>query len=208
MKNKQPLKSGSIVRVKLECGLGYAYGKVINIAELLNSKLSVDSLVYFYDHVTLNSENNDFTEIHNKELLVGPLFVLDLKPVVKNGTWTQVGHVEPKTSELGIPDFKEARPLATWDEDKATGWGYIRNLNVNGRVLSEWEKVKHLEEYQYSSHDLVARRLTMEYIRQSGKKIEDYYKLKEWKESSVYKNLKYTPIYSSIPKRIRGRAID
>jgi hypothetical protein len=119
-----------------------------------------------------------------------------------------VGFIEPKKEELRIPDFKEARPLATWDEDKATGWNYIRNLNVNGRVISTFENVRHLETFKYISHDLVARRLTMEHLRQTGKKVEDYYELKEWEELSVYKNMKYTSTYSTVPKEIRGRAIE
>jgi hypothetical protein len=200
------LKSGTVVMVKLEHNLGYIYGKIINLVEILNEKRDVDELVYFYNYVTKSPEK-DLSTLMAKDLLVGPLFVLDLKPVVKNGTWETVGFIAPTKDELRIPDFKEARPLATWDEDKATGWNYISNLNVNGRVASTFENVKHLEVFQYLSHDLIARRLTMEHLRQIGKKIEDYYKLKEWRELSVYKNMKYTSIYSTVPNEMRGRAI-
>lgn len=202
------LKSGTIIRVKLEHDLGYVYGKVINLVELLKEKQNVQELVYFYDCVTKNPSKDDLTKIQSSDLLVGPMFVLDLKPVVKNGTWEEVGFIEPTKEELIIPDFKETSPITAYDEDEATGWNYIRNLNVNGRVPSTWEKVKHLNLFKYSSHDLIARRLTMEHLRQTGKKIEDYYEMKEWKELSVYKNMKYTSIYSTVPKEIRGRAID
>ena len=202
------LKSGTIIKVKLEHNLGYVYGKVINLIDILKEKRNIDELVYFYDYVTKSPDKDDLIKIQSRDLLVAPLFVLDLKPVVKNGTWELVGFIEPTKEELRIPDFKEARPLATWDEDKATGWNYIRNLNVNGRVISTFESVRHLETFKYISHDLVARRLTMEHLRQTEKKVEDYYELKEWEEVSVYKNMKYTSIYSTVPKEIRGRAID
>ncbi len=202
------LKSGTIIRVKLEHNLGFVYGKVINLTELLNVKQDVDELVHFYNYVTIEPGKNDLIILQDKDLLVGPMFVLDLKPVIKNSTWEEAGFVEPRNEELIIPDFKEARPLATWNEEEATGWGYIRNLHVNGRVTSSWEKVRHLEKFQYLSHDLITRRLTMEHLRQTGKKIEDYYELKEWEETSVYKNMKYTSVYSSVPREIRGRAIE
>jgi hypothetical protein len=202
------LKSGTIVRVKLEHDLGYVYGKIINLVELLKREQKVDELVHFYNYVTKTPVNDDLIKIQGSDLLVGPMFVLDLKPVIRNNTWEQVGFISPTRDELIIPDFKETRPIATYDEDEATGWSYIRNLDVNGRVTSTWDKVKHLNLFKYSSHDLVTRRLTMENLRQTGRKIEDYYELKEWKESSVYKNMKYASVYSTVPKELRGRAID
>ncbi len=202
------LKSGTIVKVKLEHDLGYVYGKIINVVELLKEKRNVEELVYFYNYVANIPHTDDLIEIQTRDLLVGPLFVLDLKPVVKNNTWEKVGFIEPTKEELTIPDFKETQPIMAFDEDEATGWNYIRNLDVNSRVRSTWEKVRHLNLFKYSSHDLIVRRLTMEHLRQTGKQIEDYYELREWKELSVYKNAKYTTIYSSVPKEIRGRAID
>lgn len=202
------LKSGTIIRVKLEHNLGFVYGKVINLVELLNAKQNVDELVRFYNYVTIKPDKDDLINLQDKDLLVGPLFVLDLKPVIKNSTWEEVGFVGPRKEELIIPDFKETRPITAFDEEEATGWGYIRGLHVNGRVSSSWEKVKHLNLFKYSSHDLITRRLTMEHLRQTGKKIEDYYELKEWEETSVYKNMKYTSVYSSVPREIRGRAIE
>jgi hypothetical protein len=205
-KKQQNFKTGSIIRIKLEHDLGFVYAMVINLTELIDDP-TIHALIRVYNFITQNPSEEDIKNLHSKDLLVGPLFVLDLLPVVKKGKWPVVGHIEPVNEELIIPDFKEAWPLLTMYEDEAKEWKYIRNLDVNGRIKSTWEKVKHLEIFSYKSNDLIARRLTMEYLRQTGKKIEDYYELKEWEELSVYKNVLYTPVYSKIPKEIRGRAL-
>ena len=201
-------RSGSIILIPLEHSLGYVYAKIVNISELINKKLTVNELIYVYNYIVENPADTDLVQILNKELLVGPLFVLDLNPVVRKNKWKLVGHINPVNEELIVPDFKEAWPLLVMYEDEATEWKYIRDLDVNGRIKSTWEKVKHLELFRYNSNDLIARRLTMEHLRQTGKRIEDYYELKEWKDISVYKNVIHTPIYSTIPKELRGRAIN
>jgi hypothetical protein len=76
------LKSGTIIKVKLEHNLGYVYGKVINVVELLKEKKNVDELVYFYDYVVQDPDKDDLTKIQDKDLLVGPL----LKTV--HGSWS------------------------------------------------------------------------------------------------------------------------
>lgn len=108
---------------------------------------------------------------------------------------------------MQIPDFRDFGPVFTMYEKDAKLWYYIRNDEVNKRVVSEYEKVKHLEHFIYKAYGSIVTRLTMEVIRQYEKKIEDYYELKEYDELSSYYNTIYTPVYSSIPKEIRGKTI-
>lgn len=58
------LKSGVIIRVKLEHDLGYVYGKVINHSTLLKEKKTVNELVHFYDYITpYHLDKNDLSKI-------------------------------------------------------------------------------------------------------------------------------------------------
>lgn len=206
MKNKNPMM-GSIIRIPLELNLGYVFAKIVDLGDLLNKDLSVNYLLYIYDYVVQNTKEFDIKNMENRDLLVGPLFILDLIPAIKNGKFNIIYKAELKEHEMIIPDFKVPWPLIVTYEDEATEWRYIRNLDINTKIVSTLEKVKHLEIFGYLSNDMVSRRITMEYLRQTKKNIEDFYQLKEWKEISIYKNVVNTPVYKSIPKDIRGKAI-
>jgi len=197
------VKAGTIVSAKLEHGLGYVYGKIIKVQLIEDIK----EWVVFYKLIVNKPSKMDLSRLSKYDLLVGPLQVLDLEPVVKNGSWEVVGDLSPTYQEMKVPDTKEAWPPCMY-EDQAETWNYLKNLSPTGRKRSTWEKVKHLELYKKDSHDLIERRLTMEHLRQSGQSIEAFYELKEWRELAVYKNVQFTPIYSEIPVHLRGEAID
>lgn len=108
---------------------------------------------------------------------------------------------------MQIPDFKDFGPVFTLYEKDAKIWYYIHNDEINHRIVTDYEKVKHLEKFVYSAYGSIMTRLTMEVIRQNGRKIEDFYELKEYDDLVSYYNTIYTPIYSSIPEEIRGKAI-
>ncbi len=202
---KNKIKTGSIIKIKLEHKLGFVLAKLINLNEL-KEKPIYNELIYVYNRI-FTDENIDIDKIDPYELLLGPLFVLDLPPVVRNKTWEVLGHMEPNPKELTIPDFKDFGPVLAVSEVDAKIWYYLRGLEINKRVVTDYDKVKHLEIFKIYSHDMVARRLTMEILRNMGKEIKDYYEIKNWNELSLYNHILFTPIYSSIPEEIRGRAI-
>jgi hypothetical protein len=45
--------------------------------------------------------------INTNDLLLGPIFILDLPPVFKKNTWKILDVVSPTQKELTIPDFKD-----------------------------------------------------------------------------------------------------
>ncbi|WP_417353050.1 Imm26 family immunity protein [Flavobacterium alkalisoli] len=205
MNKKNKLNTGTIIKIPLEHNLGFVLAKFINLNEILN-KPNHNEFIYVYNKV-FKEEEIVIDGIDDNELLLGGVFVLDLLPVIRNKTWETIGYLEPKNSELKIPDFKDYGPiLATYEKD-AKFWYCIKNFEINNRIVVEWDEVHHLEKFTYYSHDIVVRRLTMEVIRQSDKKIENYYSLKEWKELAPYYNTLYTPVYSSISFEIRGEMI-
>ncbi|WP_298303781.1 Imm26 family immunity protein [Flavobacterium sp.] len=202
---KNKIVTGSIIKIPLEHGFGFVLAKFINLNEI-KEDIGYNEFIYVYNLVFKN-EDIIVEGVDNNDLLLGGIYVLNPYPALKNKTWEIVGFLEPKTSELNVPDFKDFGPVFTMYEKDAKIWYYIHNDEVNKRIITNYEKVKHLEQFIYSAYGSIMTRLTMEVIRQKGKRIEDYYDLKEHDELSSYYNTIYTPIYSSIPKEIRGKAI-
>ncbi|WP_439554326.1 Imm26 family immunity protein [Flavobacterium macrobrachii] len=202
---KNKIETGSIIKIPLEHGFGFVLAKFINLKEI-KEDIGYNEFIYVYNQV-FKDEDVVVEGIDNNDLLLGGIYVLNPYPALKNKIWEIVGHLEPKASELQIPDFKDFGPVFTMYEKDAKIWYYIHNAEVNKRIITEYEKVKHLEQFIYSAYGSIMTRLTMEVIRQSEKRIEDYYELKEHDELSSYYNIMYTPVYSTIPKEIRGKAI-
>ena len=202
---KNKIETGSIIKIPLEHDLGYVLAKFINLNEI-KSNIGYNEFIYVYNRV-FQGEDVVVDDIDDNDLLLGGVFVLNPYPALKNKTWEIVGFLKPKKNELVIPDFKDFGPVFTLYEKDAKIWYFIHNSEVNNRVVTDYENVKHLEKFVYRAYGSIMTRLTMEVIRQSGKKIEDYYELKEHDDLVSYYNTIYTPIYSSIPEEIRGKAI-
>jgi len=202
---KNKIETGSIIKIPLEHDLGYVLAKFINLNEIKES-IGYNEFIYVYNRI-FKTEDIVVDDIDNNELLLGGVYVLNPYPALKNKTWEIVGLLKPKKLELLIPDFKDFGPVFTLYEKDAKIWYYIHNGEVNSRVITDYEQVKHLEKFVYRAYGSIMTRLTMEVIRQSGEIIEDYYELKEHDDLVSYYNTIYTPIYSSIPKEIRGKAI-
>lgn len=202
---KKKIETGSIIKIPLEHNLGFVLAKFINLKEIEES-IGYNEFIYVYNRV-FKDEDIIVEGIDDNDLLLGGIYVLNPYPALKNKTWEIVGLLKPKTIELQIPDFKDYGPVFTLYEKDAKIWYYIQNDEINNRVITDYEKVKHLEKLIYRAYGSVMTRLTMEVIRQRGKKIEDYYELKEHDRLVSYYNTIYTTVYSSIPKEVRGKAI-
>lgn len=199
------IETGTIIKIPLEHNFGFVLAKFINLKEI-KEDVGYNEFIYVYNRV-FKDEDIVVDGIDAYDLLLGGIYVLNPYPALKNNIWKIVGLLEPKTSELQIPDFKDFGPVFTKYEKDAGVWYYIHNAEVNKRVIADYENIKHLEKLVYKAYGSIMTRLTMEIIRQKGKKIEDYYDLKEHDELSSYYNTIYTPIYSTIPKEMRGKAI-
>jgi hypothetical protein len=202
---KNKIETGSIIKIPLEHGFGFVLAKFINLKEI-KEDIGYNEFIYVYNRI-FKDEDIVVDDIDANDLLLGGLYVLNPYPALKNKTWEIVGLLKPKKSELQIPDFKDFGPFLALYEKDATIWYYIHNGEVNNRIVTDYEKVKHLEQFIYRAYGSIITRLTMEVIRQNGEKIEDYYDLKEHDDLVSYYNVIYTPLYSSISKEIRGKAI-
>lgn len=202
---KNKIETGSIIKIPLGHNFGYVLAKFINLNEIKDG-LGYNEFIYVYNRV-FKDEDIVVKGIDDNDLLLGGIYILNPYPALKNKTWEIVGLLKAKAIELQIPDFKDYGPVFTLYERDAKIWYYIHNDDINNRIVTDYEKVKHLEKFIYRAYGSVMTRLTMEVIRQSGKKIENYYELKEHDDLVSYYNTIYTPIYSTIPKEIRGKAI-
>ncbi|MBE8726495.1 Imm26 family immunity protein [Flavobacterium hungaricum] len=201
---KNRIETGSIIKIPLEHNFGFVLAKFINLKEI-KEDIGYNEFIYVYKRVFEN-ENLEIENIDNNDLLLGGIYVLNPYPAIKNKIWEIVGLLKPKENELEIPDFKDFGPLLSLYEKDAKIWYYIHNAEVNNRIIVDYEKVKHLEKFVYRAYGSISTRLTMEVIRQEGKKIEDYYKLDNHDDLASYYNTIYTPIYSTIPEEKRGKA--
>lgn len=202
---KNKIETGSIIKIPLEHDFGFVLAKFINLKEI-KEDIGYNEFIYVYKRVFKN-ENLEIENIDDNDLLLGGIYVLNPYPAIKNKIWEIVGLVKPKVTELEIPDFKDFGPLLSFYEKDAKIWYYIQKDEINNRIVTDYEKVKHLEKFIYRTYGSIITRLTMEVIRQQGKKIEEYYKLDNHDDLVSYYNTIYTPIYSSIPQEIRGKAI-
>ncbi|WP_202704402.1 Imm26 family immunity protein [Flavobacterium sp. UGB4466] len=202
---KNKIETGSIIKISLEHGFGFVLAKFINLKEI-KEDIGYNEFIYVYNRV-FKDEDIIIDDIDNNDLLLGGIYVLNPYPALKNKIWEIVGVLEPKETELKIPDFKDFGPLLASYEKDAKIWYCIHNAEVNNRMVVDYDKIKHLELFVYRAYGSIIVRLTMEVIRQNNKQIEDYYDLKEHDDLASYYNTIYTPIYSSIPKEIRGKAI-
>lgn len=204
MKNK--IETGTIIQIPLEHNLGYVSAKLINLNELIENPI-YNELLYVYNDVFENTELFNSQNIETKDLLLGPVFILDLPPILRKRKWKIIGYIKPTKNELTIPDFKDFGPITAIYENDAKVWYGIKQLDLNNRIPLDYHQVMHLEKFVFYSHDIVSRRITMEVIRQQNRKIEDFYSLQEWREIAPYNNMMFTPVYSTIPHNKRGKLL-
>jgi hypothetical protein len=202
---KNKIISGTLLKIPLEHNLGFVIAKFINLNEV-HENPTYNEFIYVYNYVYGN-EKIDINKIEDSDLLLGGIYVLNLYFALKENLWEKVGFLEPTPDQLVMPDLKDFGPLFTKYEKDAKSWYVVRQDNINRREQIDYVKVAHLEKLIYYSYDVVVKRLTMEVLRQSGKKVEDFYLLGTWDELAPYYNMLFTTVYTEVPIDIRGKAL-
>ena len=106
-----------------------------------------------------------------------------------------------------IPDFKyciKSSPFVE-DESKLEPWDIVRD--INNYIPCSYEKVKHLEDTVVSPPPAIEIRAAMECYRSRNMEIKDYFDLGRKINELVYKQMIKVPIYKTIPKELRGKAL-
>ncbi|MCD4793450.1 MAG: immunity 26/phosphotriesterase HocA family protein [Bacteroidales bacterium] len=198
------IENGTILEIPLDKEFGFAYSRYLDISSSINREFGSD-LLMVYSNTSLNSIN-DINDIIKSELLFAPVLI-DGKPSIKGkNKWRIIGNYIDKSDDF-IPDFKSARcfPYIVEDESKIGPWNLVK-LGID-EIETDYHKIKHLEQNSMHSEDQIVARIIMELLRTKGIKIEDYFNFSKEEEhiKRTYFKMKNVPIYSKVPKEIRGR---
>ena len=204
------IKSGLVVAIPLENGHGYIYGKIVDLCDFAELDLSntFHLLVYTYNYTTKSKDEFRFDEFNKSQPFVGGMFVLDLEPVVIKNIWTSVAETHLNDFEKRVPDFRgfSSNIFAVHKYEKdADNWNYFENGRPLKRIKASYDEVKHLEGSTALSHDLVEKRLSMEYLKRQGLSVEGTYDLEEWEELVVYYNMLFTTRFNEVPDSLKGK---
>ncbi len=199
------MESGSIFEIPLQFNYGFGYGKYINISHIIGRQFDAN-LFRVFDFVSQKPIGN-IRDIIKYDLLLGPLILIGTPPVRGQHKWKFIGS-NLKESDLNIPDYKYTLhfPYIVEDESSIGPWSYTRNITEVSKPIS-YEKVKHLEQPTLHAPDQIASRIVMEMMRKSNIDPMIFFKDEEEYIKRVYLKMINVPIYSTIPKEIRGKAI-
>lgn len=93
------------------------------------------------------------------------------------------------------------------DESTIKIWRANRNIKEYSDSPCTYEQVKHLENAVLSSTYGIEIRTAMEYCRINGLEINKHFDLEELAIQNIHRQMINVPIYSTLPKEIRGKAL-
>jgi hypothetical protein len=182
----------------------YACCKIFDFTHL--SKFH-GQLVQVYDYFSDN-EIEEFEKLEECEWLFGHKSVHKWPNLRKDTNWKFLGSLYKEEDNV-IPDFKEVQAFTNISQSESAfgPWYPIHNLITRGNYC-DYEKVHHLELINLTTLSLgITWRTGMEYCRINSLEIKDFYNLTDESIEKTYYQMINVPIYKTIPKEIRGKAI-
>jgi len=155
-----------------------------------------------------DEEENSVEELKDCDWLFGLRSMHKWPNLRKDTGWKSLGILSSPDDDI-IPDFKGVQNFKSIvdDESKIGPWYPIYNLTQRGEVC-EYKQVHHLERIILTTSSLgLVWRTGMEYCRINKLSVKDYYDLEELGRRNMYYQMINIPVYKTIPKEIRGRAI-
>jgi len=193
--SRKKVKTGDIIQTILPKNLGFAYGKYINLPEI-NPDCRYPSLLRIFNFRTSDS-NIDIKELEKCDLLLSPLLIAGIEASIKEGVWKIIGNISLREDEKVIPNYK-------LNEDR---WFYVIDADkFTKKIESKLENVKHLEVLSATGASLLPTKIAMAFLRDEGKKIEDYFELKEYFEKVYYEEVMAIPAYYKQSNQMKGKA--
>lgn len=194
--------SGSIFEFKVPLGIGYAYCKVLDFRYIRE----FDGVIVKVFEPIVSQPLKDINSLGGHDLLFGARRMPWLPNSRGKGAWKFKGVLISNDDSI-IPDFKyclKSSPFVE-DESKLSPWFVIRN--INNSILCSYENVRHLEDTIVSPGIGIEIRTAMEYLRINNLNVSDYFDLNKRGNEITYRQMIRAPIYSSIPKELRGKSI-
>lgn len=202
---KEDFISGSILEFKVPHDFGFAYCKILDFRHI---RVFDGVLVKVYNCI-VREPISDIKILNDKDLLFGVRRMPDLPGTRGKKAWKMKGVLVAADDNI-IPDFKYSikEHLLLDDESKAGPWYVVRNLTQTSKESYPHDCVRHLEDTVISSQSAIEIRTAMECYRINGIDVSKHFDLSQTVNSIIYRQMINVPIYSSIPKEIRGKAIE
>ena len=203
---RQKVKNGDILEIPLPRGLGFAYAKYIDLIAT-NADNRYPCLVQIYN-LRKSKSLTSISDLEKIELLFSPLLVGGVPPTVAKGKWKIVGNFPISESDQYIPDFKAHEPLVITEYIEVKEWYYVPNADISRKVRSEYNAVKHLENFGAIGADLIPIKIAMGLIMAEKKDIRDYFALEEFVEKVFFNQVQNTPLYFMVPDDQKGKVLN
>lgn len=163
-------------------------------------------LAQVFNHFSDSAENN-LDQLKFSAPLFGHRSMDSWPKLTKDTRWKSLGILSGVDDEK-VPDFKGVQVLndLVADESSIGPWYPVHRLTQRG-ANCEYKDVAHLERKILTTHSLcLPRRTGMEYCRQNNLPIGKYYDLSNRANLIMYWQMINTPIYSTTPIALRGKA--
>ncbi len=201
---KDELITGSVLEFKLPLELGYAYCKIFDFRYIREFD---GVLAKVYDFI-IKEPVKDIIILKEKEWLFGARRMPWLPNTRGKGAWKFKGVLVAEEDNI-IPDFKYSNQSAPFIEDESSikDWYAIKNIKESSNQPCFYKQVKHLEDTVLTTQNGIVIRTAMEYCRMNGLDIKEYFDLDQTLNLMTYRRMINVPVYKSIPKEIRGKAL-
>jgi hypothetical protein len=162
-------------------------------------------LAQVYDKFS-DKEDNRIEDLKSCDWLFGPRSMHRWPDLRKDTGWKSLGILSAPDDDK-VPDFKGTYsfPYIVEDESSIGKWYVIHDLTKSEDC--EYSAVRHLETKILTTKNGLADRTGMEYCRANNADVADFYDLEEEGHKYMYWQMINIPIYSTLPKEIRGKAI-
>ncbi|MEM0941283.1 MAG: Imm26 family immunity protein [Bacteroidota bacterium] len=194
------LKDGAILQILLPKNLGFGYARYVDLTKVVPSS-SFPDLIRVFNYRTETEECN-LEELENYDYLIAPLFVSGLPPTIRKGIWKILDY-ELSNEGFIIPHFSRHEDWVSEDS-----WYYCIDADSSKKVETTLEKVKHLSPLAADGTGIIEIEIAMTFLIRDGEKVEDYFDLEEYFETSTYEKVQATPPYYSLPKETRDKVLD
>lgn len=203
--SKKDFISGTVLEFQVPINLGYAYCKILDFRYIREFD---GVLAKVFDYV-VSEPIEDINILRDKDWLFGARRMPWLPGTRGKGAWKMKGVLIAEEDNV-IPDFKYCLGDSYLIEDpsKIGPWYAIRNINISSKEPYPYENIRHLEDTVISTRGAIEKRTAMEYCRIHGMDIKDRFDLNDIATRIAYRQMINVPIYKTIPKKIRGRALN
>ncbi|GJM34117.1 MAG: hypothetical protein DHS20C18_31180 [Saprospiraceae bacterium] len=195
----------SVLQYQLDMGLGYGYCKLLDFTSL---DPWYGLVIKIYD---FKSEKpiQDVKVLQDVEYLLNPLTLGWFPSLNDQCKWKIIGKLS-RADDSVCPVYKIEKESSSQNKSSkfaTKNWCPIYNFSKKG-TSCQYNQLAHLETLQLVTTQSIINRTTMEFLRKSGEKIENYYYEEENKATlEDYHQAIQMPFYSNIPIEYRNKVI-